>query len=277
MGSEMCIRDRFNAEADSLNCSVLGPDAGPETPEFELYIEQLATEMTVKAGQKCTAIRRALVPRVLLDEVTDALHARLSGIRVGNPLRDDVDMGALVSLGQRDDVRQALSTLTTECDLVYGDPDRVDLVDADPECGAFLSPMLLRCTDPDAGAPHEVEAFGPVSTLLPYDSASHAVELATRGAGSLAGSIVSHDDGFVREVVFGLAPWHGRLLVLDRDDATESTGHGAAMPHAVHGGPGRAGGGEELGGMRAVLHHMQRTAIQGSPTVLGRITGPELS
>ncbi|MBP1823256.1 phenylacetic acid degradation bifunctional protein PaaZ [Mycobacterium sp. OAE908] len=259
---------RFNAEADSLNCSILGHDAVPGTPEFDLYVEQLITEMTVKAGQKCTAIRRALVPQRLFEPVTEALCARLAAVRVGNPARDDVDMGALVSLAQRDEVRRAVTKLAGDCELVYGDPDRVDLVDADADRGAFLSPMLLRCADPDARTPHEVEAFGPVTTLIPYGLTSDAIELAARGAGSLAGSLVSHDPGFVRDVVVGAAPWHGRLLVLNRDDAAESTGHGSPLPHTVHGGPGRAGGGEELGGIRAVLHHMQRTAIQGPPSLL---------
>lgn len=263
---------RFNAEADSLNCSVLGPDATLGSDEFDLFVEQLVTEMTVKAGQKCTAIRRALVPRVLLDDVTEAVGARLAAIRVGNPARDDVDMGALASLAQREEVRHALATLTRECELVHGNPDTFDLTDADSERGAFLPPLLLRCTEPNARAPHEVEAFGPISTLVPYESTTHAIELAARGAGSLVGSVVSHDGAFVRDIVLGLAPWHGRLLVLDRDDAAESTGHGSPLPHAVHGGPGRAGGGEELGGVRAVLHHLQRTAIQGSPAVLDGLT-----
>lgn len=263
---------RFNAEADSLNCSILGHDAVPGAPEFDLYIEQLVTEMTVKAGQKCTAIRRALVPHRLLEPVTEALRERLATVRVGNPARDDVDMGPVVSQAQRDDVRHAVSTLVDECELVYGHPGVVDVVDADAERGAFVSPLLLRCTDPDARAPHEVEAFGPVTTLIPYGTTAHAIELAARGAGSLAGSLVSHDLNFVRDVALGVAPWHGRLLVLNRDDAAESTGHGSPLPHTVHGGPGRAGGGEELGGIRAVLHHMQRTAIQGPPALLDRLT-----
>lgn len=262
---------RFNAEADSLNCSILGHDAVAGTPEFDLYIEQLVTEMTVKAGQKCTAIRRAVVPQRLLEPVTEALRERLAAIRVGNPARDDVEMGPVVSQAQRDDVRSAVSTLAEECEIVYGDPGVVDLVDADADRGAFLSPLLLRCTDSDARTPHEIEAFGPVTTLIPYGTTAHAIELAARGEGSLAGSLVSHDIDFVRDVVLGVAPWHGRLLVLNRDDAAESTGHGAPLPHTVHGGPGRAGGGEELGGIRAVRHHMQRTAIQGPPELLNSL------
>jgi len=264
---------RFNAEADSLNCSILGPDARPGTVEFDLFVEQLITEMTVKAGQKCTAIRRALVPRGLMAAVTEALSARLDTVRVGNPARDDVDMGALVGVGHRDDVRRAVGELTKDCDVVHGDPETVDVVDADAEKGAFLSPILLRCTDPDAEAPHRVEAFGPVSTVMPYDSATHAIVLAARGEGSLVGSVVSGDADFVREVTFGVLPWHGRLLILNRDDAAESTGHGSPLPHTVHGGPGRAGGGEELGGLRAVTHHMQRSALQGPPALLTTLTG----
>ncbi|WP_229795907.1 phenylacetic acid degradation bifunctional protein PaaZ, partial [Saccharothrix coeruleofusca] len=263
---------RFNAEADSLNCSVLGPDATPGTPEFDLFVEQLVTEMTVKAGQKCTAIRRALVPSNLLDAVAEAASARLAEVVVGNPANESVRMGALAGLEQREEVRRSLKALLEAGSAVHGDPARVDVVDADPERGAFLSPVLLKA-DPDRAQPHEVEAFGPVSTLLPYDGVEGAVALAARGRGSLVGSIVSHDADFVREVVLGVAPWHGRLLVLDRDDAGESTGHGSPLPALVHGGPGRAGGGEELGGIRGVLHHLQRTAVQGSPRALTAITG----
>ncbi|GAA1350107.1 phenylacetic acid degradation bifunctional protein PaaZ [Saccharothrix algeriensis] len=263
---------RFNAEADSLNCSVLGPDAVAGTPEFDLFVKQLVGEMTAKAGQKCTAIRRALVPAPLLDAVAEAARERLAKVVVGNPANESVRMGALAGLEQREEVRRSLKALLAVGDPVYGSPDSVEVVDADAERGAFLSPVLLKA-DPDRPQPHEVEAFGPVSTLLPYDGAAHAVELAARGAGSLVGSVVSHDADFVREVVLGVAPWHGRLLVLDRDDAGESTGHGSPLPALVHGGPGRAGGGEELGGIRGVLHHLQRTAVQGSPRVLGAVTG----
>jgi oxepin-CoA hydrolase / 3-oxo-5,6-dehydrosuberyl-CoA semialdehyde dehydrogenase len=263
---------RFNAEADSLNCSVLGPDAGPGTPEFDLYVGQLVTEMTVKAGQKCTAIRRAFVPEPLLDEVAQSVHARLAGITVGDPADPAVGMGALASLEQREEVRRSLKALLDGGRAVFGDPERVEVVGADAERGAFLSPILL-VSDADAAAPHEVEAFGPVSTLLPYRSHEEAVALAARGQGSLAGSVVTGDPAFARELVLGLAPWHGRLLVLDATDAAESTGHGSPLAPLVHGGPGRAGGGEELGGVRAVLHHLQRTAVQGSPAVLGAVTG----
>jgi oxepin-CoA hydrolase/3-oxo-5,6-dehydrosuberyl-CoA semialdehyde dehydrogenase len=262
---------RFTAEADSLNCSILGPDATPDTPEFDLFVDQVITEMTLKAGQKCTAIRRAFVPGELLDQVQDALVARLSEVRVGNPADRSVTMGALASLGQRDEVLRSVKALSGAGRLVFGDPDRFDLVDADPARGAFLPPLLLRCDDVNRAEPHQVEAFGPVSTLLPYDSPSEVVDLAARGAGSLTGSVVTHDGAFAREITQGISPWHGRILVLDRD-ARESTGHGAAIPQAVHGGPGRAGGGEELGGIRSVLHHMQRTAIQGSPAMVAAVS-----
>jgi oxepin-CoA hydrolase / 3-oxo-5,6-dehydrosuberyl-CoA semialdehyde dehydrogenase len=263
---------RFTAEADSLNCSILGPDAEPDTVEFDLFVRQLVTEMTVKAGQKCTAIRRALVPAAQLDAVAEAAAGRLAGVTVGNPTNPDVRMGALSSLEQREEVRRSVKALQEAGEIVFGDPDRVELVDADAARGAFLSPLLLR-GDPAADAPHTVEAFGPVSTLLGYTSTGEAVALAARGQGSLVGSVVTADAEFARDVVLGVAPWHGRLLVLDADDAKESTGHGSPLPMLVHGGPGRAGGGEELGGIRGVLHHMQRTAIQASPTVLGAVTG----
>ncbi|MFJ6675528.1 phenylacetic acid degradation bifunctional protein PaaZ [Actinosynnema sp. NPDC091369] len=263
---------RFNAEADSLNCSILGPDAVEGTPEFDLFVKQLVSEMTVKAGQKCTAIRRALVPASLMDAVADAATARLAKVVIGNPANDTVRMGALAGLEQREEVRRSLKALLEVGDVVYGSLDRVDVVDADAERGAFLSPVLLKA-DPDHAQPHEVEAFGPVSTLMAYRDADHAVELAARGAGSLVGSVVTHDPDFARDVVLGVAPWHGRVLVLDRDDAKESTGHGSPLPMLVHGGPGRAGGGEEMGGIRGVLHHMQRTAVQASPRVLTAVTG----
>ncbi|TWP44374.1 phenylacetic acid degradation bifunctional protein PaaZ [Lentzea tibetensis] len=261
---------RFNAEADSLNCSILGPDAVAGTPEFDLFVNQLVSEMTTKAGQKCTAIRRALVPASLIDEVAEATSAKLGGIVIGNPANRDVKMGALAGLEQREEVRRSLKALLESASVVYGS-DEVTVVDADAERGAFMSPMLLRAAS-DAVQPHEVEAFGPVSTLLPYNSVDDAIALAARGAGSLVGSVVTGDASFARDVVLGVAPWHGRVLVLDREDAAESTGHGSPLPMLVHGGPGRAGGGEEMGGMRGVLHHMQRTAVQGSPRVLSAVT-----
>src|SRR3954447_2097115 len=263
---------RFNAEADSLNCSILGPDATPDTPEFDLYVKQLVTEMTVKAGQKCTAIRRALVPAGLLDAVAEAAAARLAKVTVGSPEDDSVRMGALASVEQREEVRRSLKSLLSVGTAVFGDPERVDVVGADAERGAFISPVLIRADDAERAEPHEVEAFGPVSTLIAHRDTAHAIELAARGQGSLVGSVVTADTAFARDVVLGVAPWHGRLLVLDRDDAAESTGHGSPLPMLVHGGPGRAGGGEELGGLRGVSHHMQRTAVQASPKVLGAIT-----
>ncbi|MCI2416485.1 phenylacetic acid degradation bifunctional protein PaaZ [Saccharopolyspora sp. K220] len=264
---------RFNAEADSLNCSILGPDAAPGTDEFDLFVKQLVTEMTVKAGQKCTAIRRALVPANRIDDVVAATGARLAEVVVGNPASAEVRMGALASVEQREEVRRSLKALLEAGRLVHGDPDRVEVVDADPERGAFLSPLLVRCDDPDQPQPHEVEAFGPVSTVLPYETTAQAVELARRGKGSLVGSVVTADATFAREVVLGAASRHGRMLVLNGDNAAENTGHGSPLPALVHGGPGRAGGGEEMGGVRGVLHHMQRTAVQADPATLTAITG----
>jgi oxepin-CoA hydrolase/3-oxo-5,6-dehydrosuberyl-CoA semialdehyde dehydrogenase len=261
---------RFNAEADSLNCAVLGLDGKPGTEEFDLFVREVVREMTAKAGQKCTAIRRAFVPREHLDAATEALRAALGEVTVGDPRDPGTGMGALVSTAQRDAVRAAVARLAEGGEIAVGDPDA-----GVPgfERGAFLQPLLLRHTDPTAPAVHDVEAFGPVATLLPYDSAEQVVDLMARGQGSLVASVVSHDPGFVREVVLGAAAHHGRLHVLDRDSAGESTGHGSPLPHLVHGGPGRAGGGEELGGLRGVLHHMQRTAVQGSPDMLTAITG----
>ncbi|MEV6905024.1 phenylacetic acid degradation bifunctional protein PaaZ [Amycolatopsis sp. NPDC051372] len=263
---------RFNAEADSLNCSILAPDARPSTPEFDLFVKQLVTEMTVKAGQKCTAIRRAFVPEEMLDDVAEAASARLAKVVVGNPTAEGVRMGALASLEQREEVRRSLKALLDAGSVVYGDLEHVDVVGADESTGAFMSPVLLKA-DPQRSEPHEVEAFGPVSTLMPYTSIEQVIEFAARGGGSLAGSIVTGDPEFARTIVLGVAPYHGRLLVLDADDAKESTGHGSPMPQLVHGGPGRAGGGEEMGGIRGVLHHMQRTAVQASPKVLSTVTG----
>jgi oxepin-CoA hydrolase/3-oxo-5,6-dehydrosuberyl-CoA semialdehyde dehydrogenase len=264
---------RFNAEADSLNCSVLGPDAVPGTPEFDLYVKQLVSEMTVKAGQKCTAIRRALVPVAVAGQVTEAVRDRLATVIVGNPAEKDVRMGALASLEQREEVRRSVKALLSAGRLVSGNPDHVDVVGASAERGAFLAPLLLVSDDADRPEPHQVEAFGPVATIISYRDTDEVIELAARGRGSLAGSIVTADTGFARDVVLGLAPWHGRLLVLDREDEAESTGHGSPLPMLVHGGPGRAGGGEEMGGIRGVLHHMQRTAVQASPRVLSAVTG----
>lgn len=264
---------RFNAEADSLNCSILGPDATADTPEFDLYVKQLVTEMTTKAGQKCTAIRRALVPVELIDQVVEATRARLSTIVIGNPDAEGVRMGALASLNQREEVLRSLKSLRDAATLVFGDPDSFTVEGADSTRGAFLPPLLLRAQDPYAPALHEVEAFGPVSTVIGYRDLDDAIALAARGKGSLVGSLVTYDPAVARHVTIGIAPYHGRVLVLDRDDAKESTGHGSPLPTLVHGGPGRAGGGEELGGIRGVLHFMQRTAIQASPDMMTAITG----
>lgn len=263
---------RLGVEADSLNCSILGLDVTPEDPEFDLFIKGVVAEMTVKAGQKCTAIRRAIVPENLADAVIAALSARLAKTVVGDPADESVRMGALASREQRDEVRKAIDELRRGADVVFGDPDHVETVGADSQAGAFLSPVLLKARE-GASEPHDVEPFGPVSTVLTYRTTEEAIALAARGKGSLAASLVTHDPAIAREVTLGLAPWHGRVLVLDRDDAGESTGHGSPLPVLVHGGPGRAGGGEELGGIRGVLHHMQRTAIQGSPDMITAITG----
>ena len=264
---------RFNAEADSLNMSILGPDATPGTAAFDRYVQQLVTEMTVKAGQKCTAIRRALVPAGQLDAVTEAVRERLATVVIGNPREAAVQMGALASLEQREEVRRSLKALEDAGSIVFGDPEHVEVTGADATRGAFLSPVLIRAADPRRAEVHEVEAFGPVSTLIGYTSTADVIELAALGKGSLAGSVVTDDPDFAREVVLGTAPWHGRLLVLDEDAAPESTGHGSPLPMLVHGGPGRAGGGEELGGLRGVFHHLERTALQASPAMLGAITG----
>ncbi len=264
---------RFNAEADSLNCSILGPDAGPGSAEFDLYVKQVVSEMTVKAGQKCTAIRRVLVPALMADAVTEAVAEHLARIVIGSPAEESVRMGALASLEQREEVRRSVKGLLAAGRLVYGDPEHVDVVGADAGRGAFLSPLLVRCDDASRAEPHEIEAFGPVATIIGYASTSEVIGLAARGLGSLAGSVVTGDAEFAREVVLGIAPWHGRLLVLDTDDAAESTGHGSPLPSLVHGGPGRAGGGEELGGIRGVLHYLQRTSVQASPRVLAAVTG----
>lgn len=263
---------RLQVEADSLNCSVLGPDVAPEDPEFALYVDQLVTEMTVKAGQKCTAIRRALVPEHRVEDVVAAVAERLAAVVVGDPADPGVDMGPLAGQDQRTEVRAALAALRAGADTAFGDPDRGALHGADRERGAFVSPVLLRART-GAAEPHDVEAFGPVSTVIGYRTVEDAVALAARGRGSLVGSVVTRDPAVARAVVLGCAPWHGRILVLDRDCAEESTGHGSPLPVLVHGGPGRAGGGEELGGVRGVLHHMQRTAVQGSPDMLTAVTG----
>ena len=263
---------RFTAETDSLNASILGPDAVPGTPEFDLFVNEVRREMISKAGQKCTAIRRIIAPASVSADLVRALSTALGNVRIGNPARDDVDMGALASLGQRDEVRARIAELAADAEIVYGNEESFAITDADATKGAFFMPTLLYCQRPlSSSAVHSVEAFGPVSTVLPYESLDEAIELARLGDGSLAGSIVTNDNDVARELVLGVAPYHGRLLVINRHCAKESTGHGSPLPHLVHGGPGRAGGGEELGGIRGVLHYMQRTALQGSPETLGGI------
>lgn len=265
---------RFIAERDSLNAAVLGPDAAAGTPEFDLFVKEVAREMTVKAGQKCTAIRRVFVPRALEAAATAALKARLDGAQPGDPRQEGVRLGPLVSRAQRDDVRAKIAEIAREAEIVHGAPFEPD--DALPDAlrgGAFLRPVLLRCAAPlAASAAHTVEAFGPVATLMPYDSLDEAVTLVAKGEGSLVASVYTYDDAVAEALVFGLAPFHGRVLVVDRDCAKESTGHGSPLPMLVHGGPGRAGGGEELGGVRGVFHYMQRTALQGAPGRLTRLT-----
>ncbi len=264
---------RFIAERDSLNAAVLGPDAVAGTPEFELFVKEVVREMTAKAGQKCTAIRRAIVPRASYDAAALAISAKLRDIVVGDPRLDSVRMGPLVSRAQRDDVRARVAELREEATLLFGDPVHCDVVGADAETGAFLSPILLGCEHPlTAHNVHSVEAFGPVCTLMAYDGVDEACEIVRRGDGSLVASIVTYDPLAAATLVAGIASYHGRILVLDRDCARESTGHGSPMPQLVHGGPGRAGGGEELGGLRGVYHYMQRTAIQGSPSRLAALT-----
>jgi oxepin-CoA hydrolase/3-oxo-5,6-dehydrosuberyl-CoA semialdehyde dehydrogenase len=264
---------RFIAERDSLNAAILGPDVTPESPEFDLFVKEVAREMTSKAGQKCTAIRRVIVPRARLEAVRDALAARLGRVTIGNPRNEAVGMGPLANQQQRRDVRDSIARLAAESEIVFGDPLHCAVMDADADKGAFLSPVLLHCADPiRAERVHQVEAFGPVSTLLPYDGLEQAIELAQRGEGSLVASAFSYDPAVTEELVMGLAPFHGRLYLLDRDSAKEATGHGSPLPSLVHGGPGRAGGGEEMGGLRGVYHYMQRTALQGSPAKLSALT-----
>jgi oxepin-CoA hydrolase/3-oxo-5,6-dehydrosuberyl-CoA semialdehyde dehydrogenase len=265
---------RFVAETDSLNSSILGPDAGPDTPEFALFVQEVAREMTVKAGQKCTAIRKALVPKAMLAETVAALQATLAQTVVGDPRAPGVGMGPLASLAQRDEVLARVAELERETERVAGDPARFEVSGGDRERGAFLPPILLLCRDARRSrAVHAVEAFGPVSTVIGYDGLPDAVALARRGEGSLAGSVFTADDALAAELVLGLAPYHGRVLVVNRHCAKESTGHGSPLAPLVHGGPGRAGGGEELGGIRGVLHYMQRTAVQGSPDVITAVSG----
>jgi oxepin-CoA hydrolase/3-oxo-5,6-dehydrosuberyl-CoA semialdehyde dehydrogenase len=264
---------RFNMEADSLNCSILGPDAAPGTEEFELFIKEVVREMTTKAGQKCTAIRRTIVPNGMEEDVIKALTARLSKVTIGDPSVEGVRMGPLVSKAQVKDVGAASEKIRQAAELMFGGNADFAVVGADRTKGSFFGPMLMACADPlKRTEPHDIEAFGPVNTVMPYRSLEEAVTLAKMGKGSLCGSLFTADPAVARTVVLGTAAYHGRLMVLDRTSAKESTGHGSPLPNLVHGGPGRAGGGEEMGGARGVMHYLQRTALQGSPTVLTAIT-----
>ncbi len=260
---------RFVAEQDSLNASILGPDAVPGTPEFDLFVKEVQREMTTKAGQKCTAIRRILVPHAQIDATIDALRTRLGQTVIGDPKAEATRMGALVNTSQKRDVLEKAAIIGEEAERVFGDPERFEVHNADGDAGAFLPPMLFHCADPDAASRvHDTEAFGPVSTIMGYRDLDHAIALVNRGEGSLVASVITHDSDVAREVAMGAGAFHGRLYFNNRDSMGESTGHGSPLPHMVHGGPGRAGGGEEMGGVRGVMHYMQRTAIQGSPDIL---------
>ncbi len=264
----------FNLEADSLNCMVLGTDVKPGMPEFDIFIKEVQKEITVKAGQKCTAVRRIMVPEQLVEDVQIALGKRLASTTIGDPAVEGVRMGALASKSQVEEVKQKVNALLKSQELVFGSLDNVEVVGADTERGAFLSPILMLNKDPFKYTDcHHIEAFGPVSTLMPYRSIDDAIELAKMGKGSLVSSIITADDKVAREYVLGAGSMHGRILVLNNECAKESTGHGSPMPMLTHGGPGRAGGGEEMGGRKGVFHYLQRVAIQGSPTTLTNITG----
>jgi oxepin-CoA hydrolase/3-oxo-5,6-dehydrosuberyl-CoA semialdehyde dehydrogenase len=264
---------RFTAETDSLNSSILGPVAGAGSPELELFVREVVREMTVKAGQKCTAIRKAIVPEARAAQVIEALRAALARVVVGDPRLESVKMGPVASLGQRREVNEQLGKLRQEAEVLIG-ADAPAPLGADAERGAFMAPTLLYCRDANrARAVHSVEAFGPVCTLLTYREPAEAIALARRGGGSLAASVFTADETLAAQLVLGLAPYHGRIVVVNRHCAKESTGHGSPLPHLVHGGPGRAGGGEEMGGIRGVMHYLQRTAVQGTPDVITAASG----
>jgi oxepin-CoA hydrolase / 3-oxo-5,6-dehydrosuberyl-CoA semialdehyde dehydrogenase len=263
----------FNMEADSLNSIILGKDAAPGTAEFDLFIKEVRKEMTIKCGQKCTAVRRIIVPADYMEDVQIAIGKSLTGLAIGDPRTEGVRMGALAGQEQVKEVKDKLSELMTFSQLVYGDLERFEVTHGSKDKGAYMAPVLLRNDRPfEQIGTHEIEAFGPVSTMMPYHDLEEAIELARKGKGSLCSSIVTFDDKIAREYVVNAATHHGRILVLNRESAKESTGHGSPMPLLVHGGPGRAGGGEEMGGMRGVKHYMQRCAIQGTPTTLSHIT-----
>ena len=258
----------FIAEQDSLNATVLGPDADADSSEFGILVKEVVREMTAKAGQKCTAIRRIMVPQAVVEPVIEAVRAKLENTRIGDPRDKETRMGALVSAVQRDDVLDKVERLKGEASLVSGD-EAFEVHGVDADNGAFVSPKLFHCADPDrADAIHNVEAFGPVATIMAYRHIEHACGMLNRGGGSLVASVITHDPGVTREIAERSSVWHGRIYVNDRDAAKEATGHGAPMPHMMHGGPGRAGGGEELGGIRGVMHYLQRTAVQGSPRMV---------
>jgi len=264
----------FNAEADSLNCAILAPDVTPDDEEFDLFVREVFREMTGKAGQKCTAIRRVIVPRQHLDAVAEKLKARLAKVVVGDPSVEGVKMGALASHAQQADVAERVALLRQSAELVFGGGHDFNPLGEGVAQGAFFQPTLLLCQNPlQTDSVHDVEAFGPVSTLMPYEGLDEALQLAARGQGSLVGTLVTKDPQIAACVVPVAAALHGRLHILERESAVESTGHGSPLPPLKHGGPGRSGGGEELGGIRAVKHLMQRTALQGSPTMLAAITG----
>ncbi|WP_430968638.1 phenylacetic acid degradation bifunctional protein PaaZ [Spongiimicrobium sp. 2-473A-2-J] len=264
----------FTMEADSLNAAVLGEDAVPGTPEFDIFIKEVRKEMTVKCGQKCTAIRRIIVPEKLIEDVQIALGQQLDKVTIGDPRLKEVRMGSLISREQVEEVRNSVKDIAKEAQIVYGNLDTIETLGADAKKGAFISPILLREDKPFANhAAHTREAFGPVSTLMPYKTLEEAITLAQMGKGSLVSSIMTYDNAIAKEYVVEAASHHGRILVLNRENAKESTGHGSPLPTLVHGGPGRAGGGEEMGGLRGVKHYLQRTAVQGSPTTLTEITG----
>jgi len=264
----------FNMEADSLNCIVLGADVNPGMPEWDIFIKEIRKEMTVKAGQKCTGIRRIFVPENKIEDVIKAMTTALRQTIIGNPQNEKVRMGALAGMGQRSEVKSQVQQLLASSQIIYGSLDSVELVEADASKGAFMSPVLLLSEHPfSSEEAHSVEAFGPVSTLMPYKNMDEAIELSKKGKGSLCSSIVTADDGIAMEYVLGAASHHGRILILNNDCSRESTGHGSPLPLLVHGGPGRAGGGEEMGGVRGVKHYMQRAAIQGSPTSITAVTG----
>jgi oxepin-CoA hydrolase/3-oxo-5,6-dehydrosuberyl-CoA semialdehyde dehydrogenase len=263
----------FNLEADSLNATVLGKKATPGTAEFDLFIKETVKEITIKAGQKCTAVRRIMVPQEFIDEVQSAISARLASTKIGNPAEEGVRMGPLATRLQAERVRASVEELSKSQRIVFGDLDHFDIIGHSAKREAFFSPILFRNDDPfRQTACHDIEAFGPVATIMPYKDLDDAIELAKMGKGSLVSSIVTPDNKEARDYVVGAASMHGRILVLNEHCAKESTGHGSPMPLLTHGGPGRAGGGEEMGGKRGVLHYLQRTAIQGHPTTITAIT-----